>query len=335
MDPLDRSLIRELLHVALDSRCWINAKEFRARHEDHLDALNRLEQGPYIKKKDNLYRIKLLALAEFKGDDARIETLLNQCDQVFCLLRASYKDCTDAAVELSEMVENTGISEFQLRLVLTYLEDATIWGTYTSDPLGSQEVRVTPGENILRYKTFDHVIQQLRDWASRPLHGGSLMQRAESPKPLFLSEMNGAHLLKPSDLPEWYGSLPAKIREMLLEVRYNLQKELSALPSMGLRSVIDMVCNDQVGDIGSFAQKMHNLVEKRLITPKKRQIIETALEVGHASIHRGHFPTAKELQVVMDIVDHLLEELYVLDKTSESLRASVPKRQVKKRGSGR
>ena len=58
--------------------------------------------------------------------------------------------------------------------------------------------------------------------------------------------------------------------------------------------------------------------------------IETALEVGHASIHRGHFPTAKDLQVVMDIVDHLLEELYVLDKTSESLRASVPKRQIKK-----
>ena len=335
MDPLDRSLIRELLHVALDSRSWINAKEFRARHEDHLDGLNRLERGPYIEKKDNLYRIKLLALAEFKGDDARIETLLNQCDQVFCLLRASYKDCTDAPVELSEMVQKTGISEFQLRLVLTYLADAPIWGGYTSDLLGSQEVRVTPGENILRYKTFDDVIQQLLDWASRPSYGGSLMQRDQSLKPLFLTEMNGVHLLKPSDLPEWYASLPAKIHEMLLEVRYTLQKELSALPSMGLRSVIDMVCNDQVGDIGSFAQKMHNLVEKRLITPKKRQIIETALEVGHASIHRGHFPTAKDLQVVMDIVDHLLEELYVLDKTSESLRASVPKRQLKKRGSGR
>lgn len=330
MDPLDRPLIRELLGIALDSRSGVNAKEFRARHEDHLDALNRLEQGPYIEKKDNLYRIKLLALAEFKGDDARIETLLNQCDQVFCLLRASYKDCTDAPVELSEMVQKTGISEFQLRLVLTYLAGASIWGSHTSDLLGSQEVYVRPGENILRYKTFDDVIQQLRDWASRPSHGGFSTPRGRSPKPLFLREMNGAHLLKPNDLPEWYASLPAKIHEMLLEVRYALQKQLSALPSMGLRSIIDMVCNDQVGDIGSFAGKLHKLEEKRLITPKKRKIIETLLEVGHASIHRGYFPTAEDLQVVMDIVDHLLEELYVLDKTSESLRASVPKRQLKK-----
>ena len=334
MDPLDRSLIRELLHVALDSQFQINAKEFRARHEDHLDRLNRLERSQYIEKKDNLYHIKLLALAEFKGDNARMETLLNQCDQVFCLLRASYKDCTDAPVELSEMVQKTGISESQLRLVLTFLADAPIWGGYTSDMLGSKEVHVTPGENILRYKTFDDVIQQLRDWASHPSHGESPTPGDQTPKPLFLREKNGLHLLKTNDLPKWYASLPAKIHKMLLEVRYTLQKELSALPSMGLRSVIDMVCNDQVGDIGSFVEKLHELEKKKLITPKKRKIIENALEVGHASIHRGHYPTAKDLQVVMDIVDHLLEELYVLHETSESLRASVPKRQLKKRGQG-
>jgi hypothetical protein len=314
----------------LDSRSGVNAKEFRARHEDHLDALNRLEQGPYIEKKDDLYRIKLLTLAELKGEDARIETLLRQCDQVFRFLRASYKDCLDSPVTLAEMVQKTYIPEFQLRLVLTYLADAPIWGSHTSDLLGSHEVHVTPGESILRYKTFDDIIQQLRDWESRPSHGGSSTPRGQSPKPLFLKEMNGAHLLKPSDIPQWYANLPAKIHEMLLEVRYALKKQLSALPSMGLRSVIDMVCNDQVGDIGSFAEKLHKLEEKRLITPKKREIIENTLEVGHASIHRGHFPTDKNLQVVMDIVDHLLEELYVLDKTSESLRASVPKRQLKK-----
>jgi hypothetical protein len=330
MDPRDRLLIRELLGIALDSPSGVNAKEFRARHEDHLDALNRLEQGPYVEKKDNLYRVKLLALAELKGDDARIETLVHQCAQVFCLLRDRYKHSTDAPVALAEMVEKTHIPESQLRLVLTYLVDAPIWGGYTSDLLGSEEVSVTPGESILRYKTFDDVIQQLRDWASRPLHGGSSTPGDQPPRPLFLRDMNGAHLLKPSDLPQWYASLPTKIHEMLLEVRYAVQKELSALPSMGLRSVIDMVCNDQVGDVGSFAEKLHKLEEKRLITPKKRKIIETLLEVGHASIHRGHFPTGKDLQVVIDIVDHLLEELYVLDKTSELLRASVPKRQLKK-----
>lgn len=329
MDPLDISLIRELLNTALDPRSGIKAKEFRAKHEDHLDALDRLERSPYIEKKDNLYHLKLLALAEFKGDDARIETLLHQCDQVFCLLRTMYKKCTDAPVTLKEIIQKTDIPESQLRLVLTYLVDAPIWGGHTSDLLCSQEVHIIPSERILRYKTFDDVIQQLRDWASHSSHGGCPTTSDQSPKSMFLREMNNVYLLKPSDLPKWYADLPVNIHEMLLEVRYTLQRELSALPSMGLRSVIDMICNERVGDIGGFAEKLRQLEEKRLITPKKRQIIESILEVGHASVHRGHFPTAKDLKVVMDIVDHLLEELYVLDKTSESLRASVPKREIK------
>ncbi len=329
MDPLSRSLIRELLQIVLDSRSGVNARGFRATHEDHLDALDRLEQGPYIENKDNLYRVKLLALAELKGDDDRIETLLRQCDQVFCLLRAMYKTRPGAPISLETIVHNTQISEFQLRVVLTYLVDAPILGGYGGNLLCSQEVHVTPSEKILRYKTFDDVVQQLRDWANHSSYAESLTTKDQPSKPLFLREMDDVHLLKLGDLPKWYADLPVNIHEMLSEVRYSLQKELSALPSMGLRSVIDMICTEQVGDIGGFAEKLRQLEEKKLITSKNRQIIEAALEVGHASVHRGHFPTAKDLQVVMDIVDHLLNELYVLEKASESLRASVPKRQNK------
>ena len=329
MDPVDISLIRELLRVTLDSQPWINAKDFRARHEDHLDTLDRLEQSPYIEKKGNLYRVKLFALTELRGNDERIEKILQQCDQVFCLLRAMYKNRTDIKVTLEEMVQKTGIPEFQLRLVLTYLVDAQIFRSYTSDLLRSQEVHFAPGERILRYKTFDDVIQQLRDWACHSSYRGYPMTKDQSPKQLFLREINNAYPFKTSDLPKWYADLPVNIYKMLLEVRYSLQKELSALPSMGLRSVIDMICNEWVGDIGGFVEKLHKLEKKKLITPKKKQIIENALEVGHASVHRGHFPTSEGLQVVMDIVDHLLEELYFLVKKSESLRESVPKREIK------
>jgi hypothetical protein len=213
--------------------------------------------------------------------------------------------------------------------VLTYLVDAPIWGGRTSDLLHSEEVHIAPSERILRYKTFDDVIQQLRDWASKSSNGNCATTIDQSSKPQFLREMNNVYLPELSNLPKWYAKLPVNIQNMLLEVRYTLQKELSALPSMGLRSVIDMICNERLGDIGGFAEKLQRLEKKRFITPKKRQIIENVLEVGHASVHRGHFPTAKDLRVVMDIVDHLLEEIYVLDNISESLRESVPKRKIK------
>lgn len=329
IDQLNRFLIRELLCTALDPRSGINAKVFRAKHEDHLDTLDRLEQSPYVGKKDDFYRLKLLALVELKGDDSRIETILHQCDQVFCFLRDKYKKCTDVPVTLEEIIQKTDIQEDQLRLVLTFLVDAPIWGGYTSDLINAKEVHVTPGERILRYKTFDDVIKQLRDWASELSNKSYPTTRNQTLKPLFLNEMDNVYLQKPNDFPQWYAELPANIHEMLLEVRYSLKKQLSALPSMGLRSVIDMICNEWVGDVGGFAEKLHKLEEKKFITPKKRQIIENIIEVGHASVHRGHFPKLEDLQVVMDIVDHLLEELYILDKTSESLRESVPKREKK------
>jgi len=330
MDVIERSLVRELLGIALTSRTGVNAREFRAKHEDYLDILDQLEQGPYIERRDDLYRIKLLTLADLRDDDARADAIIRRCDRVFCFLRRAYKDRTGVPIALAEIAQKTDIPEFELRLVLTYMTDAPIWGGYTSGLLCAQEVTVVPGESILRYKTFDDALQQLRDWAGHRTCGGSSLGGDQPAKPLFVSEIDATRLRAPSDFPEWYTNLPEKIRDMLREVRYALQKELSALPSMGLRSVIDMVCNDQVGDTGGFKEKLHRLEEERLITPKKREIIETALEVGHASMHRGHFPPAEDLHIVLDIVDHLLEELYILDRTSDSLRASVPKRQRKK-----
>ncbi len=330
MDAIERSLIKEILNTALVSRTGVNAKEFRAGHEDYLDVLDRLEQGPYIERRDDLYRIRLLTLAELRDDDSRVEAIIRQCDKVFCFLRPTYKDRTGVPITLAEIAQKTDIPEFELRLALSYMTDAPIWGGYTSDLLRAQEVMVVPGESILRYKTFDSAVQQLRDWAARHPTGGSSPGGDQSVKPLFLREADTTHLRSPSDFPKWYANLPEKIHDMLREVRYALQKELRALPSMGLRAVVDMICNDQVGDTGGFKEKLHKLEEKRLITPKKREIIEAALEVGHASMHRGHFPPAEHLDIVLDIVDHLLEELYVLDKASDSLSVSVPRRHSKK-----
>ncbi len=328
MNPLSKSLLKELLHIALDCRTGINAKEFRAKHEDHLDALDELEQGPYIEKRDNLYRLTLLALAELKEEDDRVETLLQACDQVFRLLRARYKNRTDAPVSLEEIIQETGIPEPQLRLVFSYLVDVPFPFSHNLQLASPREAWVAPGERILKYKTFGDVIEQLRDWASRSSRRGSPGPTDQSSKPLFLQEMTDVQLPEPSNLPKWYADLPTNIREMLLEVRYALKKELNALSSMGLRSVIDMICTDQVGDIGGFSQKLQKLEHEKLITPKNRQIIETALEVGHASVHRGYFPPAKDLQAVMDIVDHFVRELYVLGRTSESLKVSTPNRHI-------
>jgi len=149
---------------------------------------------------------------------------------------------------------------------------------------------------------------------------------ASESAPLFLKEMRQGLYSGTNVMPDWYGSLPPAIQKLICEVHFAIKKELSALPSMGLRSVIDCVCNDLVGDKGPFAQKLQTLVEKGFITSNNKQIVENALEVGHASVHRGHFPQPNELKLTLDIVEHMLKEVYVFGKASEALKDSAPKR---------
>jgi len=113
------------------------------------------------------------------------------------------------------------------------------------------------------------------------------------------------------------------------EVYYGLQKEMRVLPSIGLRTVIDFVCTELAGDIGGFVQKLNKLERDKHITPKNKELLESALEVGHASAHRGHFPELTDLHSVLDIVNHLLKEVYILGPKSLRLKSVTPQRKRK------
>jgi len=60
---------------------------------------------------------------------------------------------------------------------------------------------------------------------------------------------------------------------------------------------------------------------------KKREFIAAALEAGNAAAHRGIAPDAKNLNRVMDIVESLLESVYVLGEAAAELRKVTPRRE--------
>ena len=129
--------------------------------------------------------------------------------------------------------------------------------------------------------------------------------------------------------PSWYGKLPLEFRALLDEVYLALSFDMLALPSMGLRAVIDMLCNNLVGDMGGFSKKLKVLEEKGHINANEKAILGIAVDVGSASAHRGHSPSKDDLNILLDIVEHLLKGVYVLHPASERLKQSTPPRQQK------
>ena len=129
-------------------------------------------------------------------------------------------------------------------------------------------------------------------------------------------------------LPKWIYGLPVEWVELLKEIYLALNANSQRLALMGSRTLVDLYMNEQLGDIGGFAQKIKQLEADGLISKPNKVVLNVALEIGHAAIHRGHKAHPNEVNQVMDIVENLLQT-HVLSISATSLQSNTPKRVVK------
>lgn len=130
-------------------------------------------------------------------------------------------------------------------------------------------------------------------------------------------------------IPEWHFRLAAfdgEMRELLAEVNSAMRADTRRLALMGVRAIVDMLLSDKVGPSGGFQARMDRLVTAGHISPKNRSVLDAVLEAGHAAAHRGYEPSAVDLNRVMDIVENVLQSLYVLDEYGGELGKTTPPR---------
>lgn len=322
LDDISKKLLGEVFKENINNPTGVDSKKFRANHEEHLDLLSELESNGYLKVKDSVYNLSLIALAELEKDFDEIVSLLDKCDQLYKLLRLHYKNFQETPFTLNELSEHAGLPRRDINTLLVYIIGIHVWSNYND--VNKKDAHITPSENILRYKSF-------RDYLKKLIKQKRKALRKENSKdlntkiPLYKCETSYNHSQFISK-PEWYSLLDPAITRMMDEIHYALEKEMSALPSMGLRSIIDMVCNELIGDVGGFEKKLKTLVEEGYITERNKKILKNALDVGHASTHRGYFPDFDTLCIVLKIIEHLLDEVYVLAEESKRLKEITPKR---------
>jgi len=132
--------------------------------------------------------------------------------------------------------------------------------------------------------------------------------------------------------PNWIGDLAfnvpvdLEIYELIEEVYSALHANNRRLVTMGARALLDMAITDKVKDVGGFGQKQDALEKEGFASKKQREVLEAALDAGNAATHRGHCPTTKQLEQVMDIVESVLQQIYVLPQAAADLKKSTPPR---------
>lgn len=134
-------------------------------------------------------------------------------------------------------------------------------------------------------------------------------------------------------LPEWKDALPTEMAALVVEVYAALQADSRSLAAMGARALIDMVIVKEVGDAGSFPQKLSALQEAGFLSTRNREVLEAVLDLGSAAAHRGYRPERDHLEAAIDIVENLLQAT-TLRKFVRELRRKTPRRSKRKKRKG-
>ena len=126
-------------------------------------------------------------------------------------------------------------------------------------------------------------------------------------------------------LPDWYQKLPLKYLEIIREIYSAINQGAFILALIGVRTILDVYIVEKIGDKGTFKTKLSKLVDGGFITKTRADSLNTIINAGNASAHRGYKPKQKNLFQILDIMDNLLQS-EILDREAHYIKEKTPER---------
>lgn len=127
--------------------------------------------------------------------------------------------------------------------------------------------------------------------------------------------------------------VPAPICALMREVYAAVQNDSRRLAAMGIRAALESVMIDKVGDHRSFKANVDALLQAGYLSVRQAHILDSILEAGHATIHRGWEPTNIDIITLLDIAESIIEGVYLHEHRARSLDKNIPRRRRPDRGS--
>ena len=129
--------------------------------------------------------------------------------------------------------------------------------------------------------------------------------------------------------PSWATNFflqPKHLVGVLTQIYIALENESYRLCGIGVRALIEDVMIDKVGDKGSIGLNIEAFIQSGFVAAHAASDFKTrVIEVGNASMHRGHEPTRKDVEALLDIVEALIATIYVHPAQMKSLSPVPPR----------
>jgi len=118
------------------------------------------------------------------------------------------------------------------------------------------------------------------------------------------------------------------VSDLLGEVHAAVEKNCPRLGVMGLRALIEHIMISKVGDNGTFKKNLNKFQLEGYLSKIQRESIERILEAGHAVIHRSHVPNFGELIGALQIVEGIVETIYINPAKSKWVSKNIKRRNI-------
>jgi hypothetical protein len=321
----------------------VSFARYRANHPDWIEALNGLEVDQLFLKRSSdstQYRIRVYALPLL--NEKRAQRLLDLMDRLFLEFREFYREKLNAPIKTSEIFElarrKLGVADTEfVREALFYMMDSHgIWSGMTNDFPFADDSSINISEDVLRKDSFRSQLAQVYEWhivnpkktaegrrvklvGTRESARRRREQRVSKARSAFLGSSSGV-------LPEWYEQLGNAQKALIKELDQAIAKGMAALPTMGLRTLLELVMRDHIADKGTFKGNVEAFEEAGFITKQQANLISNVIDAGNAAAHRAYFPNHSDLTTCVDAVRHLMEGVYILKPKVDAVVVNTPKR---------
>ncbi len=112
--------------------------------------------------------------------------------------------------------------------------------------------------------------------------------------------------------------LPSAVRRIYDGTLNALSTPSPVLAAIGLRALLETVCKEKNASGKDLFKKIDDLVGKGILTPASAAILHKIRSLGNAAAHEVKPHSDKQLALAMDIIEHLLKDVYILPKQVES-----------------
>jgi hypothetical protein len=335
-------VLTDVFRQSIGSPPGVPIARYRADHRQWLDILDRLESEQLFLKRSKSgteYQIRVYGLPIIQDEHAK--QLLDLMGDIYTFFRTTYVERLTEPIKVSEIVETVSAKadQLQIKKALYYMTDGhAIWSGLANDFPYKDDSYICVAESVLRHENFPEVLHEFYQWhilnpkrqiqdqvSNRILKKGSSRNRKRKASS-STNKTKGFLSGEVDPLPEWYAKLNDVQKALITELDKSIHYGLAALPTMGLRTLVELIMLDQIEDKGSFKRNLEAFQAAGYVTKQHAALIESVVDAGHAAIHRAYFPNPSDLYVCIETVRHLMEGIYILKPKLDEVATNTPKR---------